>query len=102
MTATQKIFLPTCEEHLFLLRKQNSIKPMRCESFRFQSLTLISGSQTLFLGPVAPPGNLLNMQIPWSHPGPNDSETLGLGPRSLCLMTLQVILVHSKVPETAI
>lgn len=85
--ATSKTCLPTCEEHLFLLRKQNSIKPMRFQSCQFQSSTWISGSQSLVLGPAAAaaPGNWLDMHIPWSLSLMN--PTLGLGPSSLCFIT---------------
>lgn len=31
------------------------------------------------------PENLLEMHILWSHPSPSESESLGVGPKNLCL-----------------
>ena len=36
--------------------------------------------------PAASPGNLLEIQIFRSHPGPTESETLGVGCSNLCFI----------------
>lgn len=66
----------------------------KCLHVKFQSSSTV-GYQSVVLGPAASasPGNLLGMHITRLHPRSPESETLGWGPETSAVTSLQVILI---------